>query len=48
MILPPNYRDDLTFEEALEGYLSDGLSREDAEVYAHVLTQPPVDGLPII
>lgn len=48
MILPPNYRDNITYEEALAGYIDDGLPRADAEVYARVLTSPPVEDLPIL
>ncbi|WP_350351887.1 hypothetical protein ABS642_00810 [Microbacterium sp. A8/3-1] len=48
MILPPNYRAEMTFDEARDGYLEDGLPRDDAEVYARVLTSPPIENLPII
>ena len=46
--MPPNYRPSMTFEEARDAYIDDGMSPEDAEVYARVLTSPPVEGLPII
>lgn len=48
MILPPNYRDGMSYDEALTGFLEDGLERADAEVYARILTSPPDPNLPII
>jgi len=48
VIMPPNYRPSMTFEEARAAYIDDGVPPEDAEVYARVLTSPPIDGLPII
>lgn len=48
MIMPPNYRPNMTFEEARDAYIDDGMSQEDAEVYARLLTSPPIEDLPII
>lgn len=48
MIIPSNYTDDITYEDALAGYLEDGFSQEDAEVYARILTQPTMPGFPIL
>ena len=48
MITPANYHDGITFEEAVDGYLQEGLDRARAEVYARILTSPPDAELPII
>lgn len=47
MITPSNYYPDMTKAEAIAGYLADGWTREDAEVYAAVLTRPLRDGVGI-
>lgn len=42
MIAPSNNRPGITFEEAVAGYIADGMDRESAEVYAHILIDPSI------
>lgn len=40
MIAPSNNRPGITFEEAVAGYIADGMGQESAEVHAAMLLDP--------
>jgi len=48
VIAPSNFHPGMSHAEAVEGYIADGESREDAEAFATVLLKPAPDQLPVI